>query len=251
LGLRTESMPDNFNRIAIFDGPILLAGNLGPRGREADVPVFVSETREVISSITPVPNQPLIFRAEKIVRPGNFTLKPFYQTYANEYSVYWETLTESSWTSRQAARAAGIQARQEIEMRTVDWFQPGEMQPERDHNVQGEKTDPGEFNGRKFRHAVDGGWFSFEMKVAAAKANQLICTWWGSENGLRTFDILVDGQKLATQTLLNNQPGQFWETTNALPAESVRDKQQVTVKFAARPGNFAGGLYGCRMVRAQ
>ena len=28
-GLRTESMPDNPKRIAVFDGPILLAGDVG------------------------------------------------------------------------------------------------------------------------------------------------------------------------------------------------------------------------------
>ena len=124
------------------------------------------------------------------------------------------------------------------------------MQPERDHNETGESTEAGEFNGRKYRHATSGGWFSFELKVAPEKTNSLVCTWWGSENGQRSFDILVDGRKIATQTLLNNQPGKFWEATYPVPSELVRGKAKVAVKLAAHPGNWAGGLYGARLVRS-
>jgi uncharacterized protein len=251
LSLRTESMPDNPKRIAVFAGPILLAGDLGPLGSQSDVPVFVPEARKVTDWLKPAPDQALTFSTGNAGRPEEVTMKPFYMTYNNRYSVYWELFTEDGWQARKTERQAALEARKDLEARTVDWLQPGEMQPERDHNQRGENTEAGEYNGRKLRHAVAGGWFSFELKVDPAKTNNLVCTWWGSENGLRTFDIVVDGQKIATQTLLDNKPGQFWDATYAVPAELARDKEKVTVKFAAHPGNFAGGLFGCRMVRAQ
>jgi hypothetical protein len=133
----------------------------------------------------------------------------------------------------------------------VDSFQPGEMQPERDHNLQSNKSDAGEFNSRKFRHAFDGGWFSFDVKVDSSTPNELVCDWWGSEGGERNFDILVDGTKIAAQKLLNNQPDKFWSATYAMPAELTKGKNQVTIKFQAQPGNFAGGLYGVRILRIQ
>ena len=34
-------------------------------------------------------------------------------------------------------------------------------------------------------------------------------TYWGSDSGGRVFDILVNGQIIATQTLTNNNPGVF------------------------------------------
>jgi DUF1680 family protein len=250
LGLRVESMPDNPGRIAFFDGPILLAGDLGPVGQEAEVPVLVSESQDLMPRVKPVANRALTFATEKVGQPEDVTLKPFYQTYANRYSVYWEVMKEIAWASRKSEQAAERQARKELEARTVDWFQPGEMQPERDHNMQGERTVPGDFNGHKFRHAMDGGWFSFEMKTDPARTNELICTWWGSEIGPRTFDIIVDGRKIATQVLLNNKPGQFWDAAYAIPPSLAANNQKVTVKFAAHPGNFAGGLFGCRIVRA-
>lgn len=47
-----------------------------------------------------------------------------------------------------------------LKEQTVSQFSPGEMQPERDHQLKGEKTQPGEFNGHKFREAKEAGWFS-------------------------------------------------------------------------------------------
>ena len=125
------------------------------------------------------------------------------------------------------------------------------MQPERDHNVQGEKSEPGQALGRKLRHAYDGGWFSFEMKVDLATNNVLLCTWWGGETGERMFDILVDGTKIAAQKLLNNKPGEFWEAAYPIATELTKGKEKVTIRLQAQPGNYAGGLFGCRVVRAE
>ncbi len=250
LSLRSETMPDNPGRIALFDGPILLAGDLGPLGSQSAPPVFVPQSTPITTCLKSLPHQNLVFTTVGIGIPEDVTLKPFYATYNRQYSVYWEVFAEEGWQKRKLEREAALQARKELEARTVDWLQPGEMQPERDHNQHGEHTEAGEYNGRKFRHALEG-WFSFDLAVDSTKTNELVCTWWGSETGARTFDILVDGQKIASQTLLNDKPGQFWEAAYPVPDALVRGKQKVTVKFAARPGNFAGGLFGCRMVRAK
>jgi hypothetical protein len=125
------------------------------------------------------------------------------------------------------------------------------MQLERDHHVLGDKSDPGDYLGRKFRHAWDGGWFSFQMKVDPVVTNQLLCVWWGEETGPREFDILVDNAKIASQKLGRNQPGQFWDATYAIPNELTRGKASVMVKLQAQPGNYAGGLFGCRVLRLQ
>ena len=101
--------------------------------------------------------------------------------------------------------AAGAR-RNAIAARTEDVVRPGEQQSEVDHKVQGERSDPVQALGRKLRHAYDGGWFSYEMKVDPAATNELVCTWWGDEAGERNFDILVNGAKIASQKLLHNRP---------------------------------------------
>ena len=60
----------------------------------------------------------------------------------------------------------------------------------------------------------------------------------------------VDGQRIATQKLDNNQPGEFFEREYALPAALTYGKQQIVVKFVPHPGNIAGGLYGCATLKA-
>jgi uncharacterized protein len=123
------------------------------------------------------------------------------------------------------------------------------MQPERDHQLKGEKTESGDFSSRKWRHATDGGWFSFVLKTAGDVPQDLVLTYWGSDRGNRVFDILVDGTKLATQTLENNKPEVFFDQSYTLPAELIKGKKTITVKLQAHPGKWAGGLYGARVVK--
>ena len=254
MSLRTEPMPDNPARLAVFYGPTLLAANLGPvddpAAAQSDyVPVLVTANRPVTDWVKPVTLESRVFRTVGVGRPREVELVPFHHLHDRRYTVYFDTFTPEGWAKEEATRRAAEVRRRALEARTVDQLRIGEMQPERDHRLEGEHTTAGEAMGRKWRHATDGGWFAFEMKVDPAAANGLLCTYWGGESGQRTFDILVDGTKVGTQTLLNNHPGEFFDVTYAIPAELTRGREKVTVRFQAHPGRWAGGLYGCRLVR--
>ena len=60
--------------------------------------------------------------------------------------------------------------------------------------------------------------------------------------------ILVDGQIIATQTLTNNSPGQFFDVVYPVPQDRTAGKTNVTVKFQAHAGMTAGGVFGLRML---
>ncbi|MGC9330089.1 MAG: beta-L-arabinofuranosidase domain-containing protein, partial [Candidatus Hinthialibacter sp.] len=213
--LRTEAMPDNPNRAAIFYGPILLAGDLGPiqeeESEQTRSPVFVTGNREVSQWIERDESKPLTFRTTGAGRPEDVVLKPFYQTHHRRYSVYWDFFTQEQWEKLQADYQAEQARLEQLNARTVDVMRIGEMQPERDHHLQGERTQTGDFMGRKWRHAHSGGWFSFDMKTGGNDPLELMCTYWGSDAGGRTFDILIDGVKIAEQTLQNHRPGKFFD----------------------------------------
>ncbi len=256
MSLRTESMPDNPRRIAVFYGPTLLAANLGPVQDEAAtrpfyVPVLLTGGRPVTEWVRPVALSEATFRTDGVGRPRDVDLVPFHQLHDRRYTVYLDVFTEDEWAKREAEVRAEQERERLLAARTLDILRIGEMQPERDHAVKGERTSAGEAMGRKWRHATDGGWFSFEMKVAPDQPTDLLCTYWGGETGRRTFDILVEGTKIATQTLLNNKPGQFFDVTYPIPAELTSGKQKVTIKFQAHPEHWAGGLFGARTVRRQ
>jgi len=254
MSLRTESMPDNPDRIAFFYGPTVLAADLGPVNDPAAaepfyVPALVQSETSILSAVKPAGKGELSFVTTGLGRPHDFNLVPFHSLHDRRYTVYLDKFTPAAWTSREA----GIRAEQEraraLAARTLDVLRIGEMQPERDHDLQGEKTSAGEAMGRKWRHAVDGGWFAFKLKADPSHPTDLLLTFWGDESGKRTFDILADNVVVGTQTLLNNKPGQFFDVALPLPENLTRGKSEVVIKLQAHPDNWAGGLFGARTVR--
>ncbi len=259
--LHTEAMPDDPSVLALMCGPIVLAGELGKadmpspyaRGQtdlngvpSPAVPVFVTDAKDWLSQVKPVALKPLRFRTAGLGRPTDVRLIPFFRMHHQRYTVYWKLMTPTQYQQRAAELAAAEKQRQELERITVDVVHPGEQQSETDHAFAGEATQTGTYQGRRWRHS--GGWFSYRLKVPPDKPVNLVCTWWGGDSGSRTFDLLVDGQKIATERLENNRPGQFYDQAYPLPPDLTHDKTGVEVKLQAHPGNLAGGLYGLRIV---
>ena len=249
--LRTESMPDNPNRIAVLYGPIVMAGDLGTTKPDPvkGIPVFINEHKNVTEWVQPVNKNNLTFQAKGVSTTGDITFSPLYQFTDHYYSVYWDQFTTQSWAQQQAAYEAEKERLRKLEERTIDVLRLGEMQPERDHNVTGEKTVSGEDNDRTYRDADERGWFSFQMKVMADTKNTLMLTYWGSERGRKMFDIFADDIKIGTQELNSNDPGKFFDVNYMLPPELIKNKATITVKLVALPGKRVGALYGARVIR--
>jgi DUF1680 family protein len=247
----TEAMPDNANRRAIFYGPVLLAGILG--NTEPDplkgVPVFVTSETDPNKWLQMVDKKQLGFRTENISKPEEVKLIPFNETKNEYYSVYWDVFTPETWAVQQKAYDEQKKKQQELEARTMDILRIGEMQPERDHNFSGENAITGEDHQKKWRSTENGGYLLYEMKVDANVQNTLINTYWGMDNRGRTFDILIDGVKLATEDLNQYKESRFYDISYTIPVELTKGKQKVTVKLLPKKDNSAGPVYGSRMVK--
>ena len=268
MAVRAEPIEGQSDMIALLYGPCDLAADLGSAGlteqsfygpnlsggRTPDVPVLVGSPAEIAASVTRVDDaaRPLTFRTNGVGRPGDVTLRPFGHTHFTRYSVYFDTLPdEAAWQARQADIAAAQERRRQMQARTVDAVSPGQQQSEIDHQIAGDGTNVGGSAQGNWRDARNGGHFQYEVKVDPALANELVATYWGSDTGGRAFDVLVDGQKIATQTLDGNEPGKLFDVTYAIPASLTRGKQAVTVRFQAAPGRMAGGLFDLRVLRPQ
>lgn len=250
--LHLQAMPDNPDRVAVLFGPLVLAGILGPEndpnaGKSDYVPVLLTDNKPPSDWLRPLKNEFCMFQTENVGCPHDVTLRPFCRINSGHYTVYWDIFTQPQWRAREAAYEAEQKARQELESRTVDFFQPGEMQPERDHNFTGEKSRFGDAGGHKWRDAIDGGWLSWDMKVVPNQSQTLMLTYWGSDGGGRAFDILVNGQLLSGQTLTNNAPGRFFEVTYPLPTAWLKDQKTINIRIQAHPGMTAGGIFGARL----
>lgn len=247
----TESMPDNPNRKALFFGPVLLAGILGEKEPDPvrGIPVFVTNEKDPNKWVRSTSEASTVFQTANIAQPADVKLIPFNQTKNEYYSVYWDVFTPDGWAVQQKIYEQERKQQQELEARTVDIIRLGEMQPERDHNFEGEKTTTQEDHGKKWRIAWPGGNFSFTMKVDATAKNSLLCTYWGMDNRGRTFDILVDGTRIATEDINKYKASKFYDISYPVPQELTKGKQTVVVKFLPKPNNSAGPLYGCRVVK--
>ena len=105
----------------------------------------------------------------------------------------------------------------------------------------------GPLGEREDRARADrGGWVSDDIKVLPGEPATLSCPYWGSD-GDRTFDILVDDNKPATQTIDGNAPGKLFDVHYKIPEEMSKGKKKATVKFQAQAKGVAGGIFGIAM----
>jgi hypothetical protein len=123
------------------------------------------------------------------------------------------------------------------------------MQPERDHSVTGEQSRTDEMRGVHAREAVNGGWFGAEFKADPSAPLLLRCRYWGNDTGDRVYDIMVDGQVIATQTLDRLKPREFCNVDYPVPAALTRGKDRITVRFQAHAGKTAGRVFSCSVLR--
>jgi DUF1680 family protein len=261
MSLRLWRMPDDPHIAAILYGPIVLAGELptedlpgekvyGPYhadGKPVRAPDLVPASENLEDWIKPLEGRPLAFRTSAAGRPDDVTLLPFCRLFGRRYALYWALYNESEWADVEAARRdrAAAQAAREsgIRKRLVDRVMIGDQESEQSHNLGAEKSSSGEMRGEKWRQAVNGGWFSYDVRVLPGRPMVLLCTYWGSDVG-RTFDVFIGGARIATETVNVNFPGDFFEREYTIPAELTRGKEKVSVRFQAPAEGTAGGLFG-------
>ncbi len=263
MSLHTEAMPDDPKMIAVMYGPIVLAGDLGREGLETIkrygpsapqigrvktpvIPVLVGDVASVTSKIAPVAGSRLHFTTNALAQPHEVTLIPFYQVVDQRYTVYWTVVSPAEWETRKAAMAAADARRKEFDTRTIDAVAAGDAQSEREHAYAGDNATDGYFEGLRTREARDG-WFSYELKAAPDRPVTLVCTYRGSEGRRRSFDVLVDGQKIVTESL-EYHPTEQLDREYALPEALTRGKDHVTVTFQALPQSTAGAVIGVRTI---
>ncbi len=251
MGLYTEGMPDNKDRVAILYGPLLLAGNLGDTMPDPvyGIPVLLTDQRDASLWAAADSRQPLLFHMKGVGQPFDVNLTPFYTNVDDHYSVYWDFFTRSGWEARKADYEAEKARQRDIELHTIDVMRLGEMQPERDHDLKAsEFSYASDAFGKTGREARNNGFFSFMMKVDSSAPNTLLCTYIGDDKG-RTFDILVDGVKIASVELKGGKAGKFYDEEYAIPSELIKGKTSVLVKVQGTNGRTAGRVFGCRTIR--
>ena len=256
-----EPTPDNKNRIALMWGPLVLAGDLGPERRGASldqVPSFVGGDKALSEWLQPIAGKPGEFHSVGVGRDLTNTEReidfvPFYRLHRRQYGVYWDVYSNDEWKRKLGDLAAERAKQRKLESLTVAFVEPGNLEKEKTLNQQGEETTRDSKLGRSARRGKK--WFSYDMPVESTEPISLVVTYFDEERGKRTFEILVDGQRIGEQSLERrpngSAAGHFFDVEYKVPVELLKDKKKLTVRFQATGGNEIAAIYGIRLIRGE
>ena len=265
-------LPNVPQYVALMHGPILLGMKTGTEdlahliaddsrfGQYASgaklpldgAPILIDDHIDRIAEhLKPIAGKPLHYTLDvKMENPIRNEIQPFFEIHDARYMMYWLTLSEQGYQDYLEGLARAERERQELEARTVDKVQPGEQQPETDHQMETNGSSTGNNNDVFFRDARNGRFFSYLMKTDGRTDLSLRLQFWGvGEWKTHEFDIFVDEELL---TSVNNtgkyRISEFKYETFSIPASMLEGKEQVRVKFVAKPGKQVGEIYGVRLV---
>lgn len=254
LDMRVEATNDNDHVVALLRGPMVLAADLGGVDKpfNSTEPALVGS--DIVGGIAAVNAAHGQFTTHGIGRPGDLTLVPFYSQYERRSAVYFKRFTEAEWKTEEATFIAEQARQRDLAARSVDVMYLGEMQAERDHDLQADVSWPGTYRGRNGREARQGGYMSFKLKVArdGLKPSPLVlqATYWGDDKC--DYDILIDGQKVTTVSHNAPHPGVFYDEEYAIPETATKGKTEVTLRL--QPRQLRGGtgmIFGFRLFTAK
>ncbi len=266
--LRIEAMPDDPSVMAFLYGPIVLAADLGGEGLDAKrrygsqapemidtetpvIPVLIAaDAGEVLQHVAPTA-EPLVFRTAGLGRPADVELRPLFRLSDRRYEVYFDRLDEAGWTRRRTEAAGETRAQEALDARTIDRVTPGDAKDEAAHALEQKNSEATHFEGRSSRLAFwGGGEFSYALRVPAAAPVLLGFSCWGGESRHHTYEIVVDGDVVATQRLFDDDPGRVLRVEVEIPERLTAGKEQVRVGF--RPvasGGSIGAIFDVRTLR--
>jgi len=259
--LRIEGLPDNQRRAALMWGPLVLAGDLGPErrgGPATESPSLVTAEKPVTEWLQPVADNLGVFRTVGVGRStddkaSEVEFVPFYRLHRRIYSVYWDLYTNDGWTRKIEELNAARARQQRLDAATIALVSPGDAEKEKTFDLKSEESNVDRIMGRAGRRSKK--WFSFELPVEPAKPLALVVTLNPEERAKRSFDVLVDGQKIGEGAIDRFPPGsptgRFYDVDYRVPAELVKDKQKMTVRFQATGGNETATVFAIRLVRAE
>src|SRR5262245_25706944 len=263
--LHMEALPDDAHIQALMFGPVVLAGDLGTEGLEGvkrygpsapplgrvssiDVPTFVADSpADVLTHVEPVDGQPLTFRTSGLGQPKDVTLIPLYKTFEPRYTVYWSIYNPAEYDAKKAEIAAAAAKRKSVEARTIDAVDVSSDASEQAHHYQGQGTSEGFVEQRRWRDARNG-FVSYDLKVDGDKPVTLVATYRGGEGQRRTFDVLVDGEKIASEALAYH-PAELMDRVYEIPAALTHGKDKITVRLVPQSNARTGGVIEIRTVR--
>ena len=238
-------LPDNANFVAFKYGPMVLSADLGDKDIDSYVPNGIlvraatldADAQTVIGIQNQSVEQWLDNLAENLVRVEDdekgrvqFVLKntdsddgalvytPHYMQHGVRYGLYMY-LEEPDSPAMQERILAEKQSLREEERAVSNLTNFDANNSEAAKDLKFDRSSVGVFQGRQYRHAESGGWFSYNMELdVTAEHNYLRCTYYGGDVG-RSFDVYLNGEKFKTERITDENGKVFYYVVDEIPQE--------------------------------
>jgi len=274
-----HALPDNPNSVAFKYGPVVLSAGLGTNNMttsshgvnvlkpnpdpgvrqtvfilDGDIEGWKARVKEHVVKA----DGKLAFTLRGTDADEELVFTPHFQRYLDRYGIYFELVTADSESYQRSILAAKERGR--LESSTISFVIVANDQYELAANRQTSNSYTGTHNGKMYRDARSGGYFSYDMEVRPGETNRMAVIYYSGDQG-RTFDIYVDDVKLVTEVIENRNPGDFYVQMHELPQTVVdgsrtkkvretdergntveREIHYVTIRFQST-GGFAGGIF--------
>lgn len=255
-----SSLPDNKNVVGFQYGPVVLSAALGTEdltlastGIMVQVPTRKMLVKDFIIPTGMSPEQWLDGIERHLVKEGNqlaFKLRntdeddrliftPHYKQHHERYGIYWNIVEEDSDELKRHLERGRLERL--VREATIDSVQVGNDQYELQHEIKGEETFSGAWEGQNGRLAHPGGWFSYKLNVVPGSDNVLQVTYFSFNND-RVMNIYANGELLVSEKSAPEWKRDFITKHYPIPAELIKGKEQVEFKFV--PEDKRNGIYG-------
>ena len=262
--VKLDRLSDNPKKAAVLWGPLVLAGDLGAAPRRGDdgdgdgvrasapEPVALVTDRPIMEWLKPVAGRPGVFKASGIARtistqsPIDVEFSPFFSMHRRTYAAYWDVITPAELTTRARELAAERERARALDASTISSVTIGDRESEKTFNQQGVETSVIRTDGRSGRRAIR--WFSYDLPVKAQTMVTLVATYNSDQRRPRSFDVSIDGEKIASETQSQSSVSKFYDKEYVIPAELMRHKEKLTVRFEATGGLEVTPVFGVRLI---
>lgn len=224
--------------VSVFDTPLLIGTRSG--------------ILKKLNNLTPDSPGTMTYTTKGIFENGGkeVVLEPFSGIHDSRYTLYFLSMTPKDYADYQVSARKDEQLRLALDARTVDAVNTGEQQPEADHQMKSAGSSSGNFNGEPWRDSSNGGYFSYVMNTGDRNDLILRLRYWGNENGIGRFKVLIDDVELADVDNVGkwNKNG-FVDEEFSIPEELLNGKKTVNVKFQSDKNQSSGGIYHVRLLQ--
>lgn len=251
LSLHYEVLPDNRDRVAMFAGPILLAGDLGPVADPAlddpgYIPLLVPDGKPVTEWLRSTGTR-LTFTTA-IAQPREVSVQPFFRLRDSSYAVYWDCVTPAGWEAHVHEVQELREQAQQLDARTVDKVQAGDLASETAHQleVKGDSKSGRGMRGLEMHLSWRAGEsFAYQMKVVRNQRMTIRCRYFspryepGKGPAIQVHGVSIsDGVPVSSEaTQLDGMAVEY-----SVPPEFTKEVDTIQVAVSSTNGQRIGEL---------